>query len=158
VYAKGSFTVRVEETPYEPDDDIDIVFFGICSPRRKEFVERMHGYADMWAGLGYRKPVNMHMYCISEWNKALLDADRDHKVMSAKVVVNIHNLETSSLEVHRINYLLSMGKCVVSESSSFDPELDKEYADAIDLLPTFELIAFQALRVIDDPTYRYVYK
>ena len=56
---------------------------------------------------------------------------RDLAVLRTKVVVNTHTEDGSSLEVHRINYLLSMGACIVSERSLTDPELDAYYDDAL---------------------------
>lgn len=50
-------------------------------------------------------------------------------VARAKVILNIHGEEGSTLEVHRVNHLLSMGKCVVSERSMVDPTLDRLYGE-----------------------------
>lgn len=49
----------------------------------------------------------------------------------SKVSINVHQQESSVLEVHRINSLLSMGVCVVSEYSSMDPLLDSEYSGTV---------------------------
>ncbi|CAM9745415.1 unnamed protein product, partial [Choristocarpus tenellus] len=35
-----------------------------------------------------------------------------------KVVLNLHFYPDAALEVHRISYLLALGKCVLSEPSS----------------------------------------
>ena len=54
--------------------------------------------------------------------------ERSFAVQSSRVVLNILN---SSLEIHRINYLLLMGKFTVSERSHIDPLLDSIYKDAV---------------------------
>jgi hypothetical protein len=51
--------------------------------------------------------------------------------LGAKVVLNIHSDENSSLEVHRLIFLLSMGCVVVSERSKHDPDIDSEYSDVV---------------------------
>jgi hypothetical protein len=68
--------------------------------------------------------------CISEWKEVLLDEERDKYVYQTKVLLNIHHSDTSSMEVHRILYMLSKGVCVVSERSKVDPELDAEYEES----------------------------
>ena len=54
-----------------------------------------------WAARGRRKALSLEMRCISVWQDALLDEERDELVGRAKVVVNVHTYPSSSLEVHR---------------------------------------------------------
>lgn len=42
------------------------------------------------------------------------------------MVLNIHQDDKSALESHRINNMLALGKCIISERS-VDPALDAEY-------------------------------
>ena len=68
---------------------------------------------------------------IGGFDVAVVDDERDRVMMRSKVIINIHTNEDSSLEVHRINYLLSIGKIVVSERSLNDQELDSVYEDVV---------------------------
>ena len=53
--------------------------------------------------------------------------DLSISAVNSKIVVNIHQYEDSALESHRINNMMSLGKCVISERSRSDPLLDSEY-------------------------------
>ena len=110
---------------------VDILFFGGCSERRSDFMTLLQDVSTAWAARGRRRPLKLELRCIHVWHDALLDEERDYLVKRAKVVVNVHTYPSSSLEVHRLNFLLSSNKCVVSEQSSFDPEMDKQYATAV---------------------------
>ena len=46
------------------------------------------------------------------------DYIRDFYIYRARVVLNIHNSPQSSLELHRINYLLANGKLIISEQGN----------------------------------------
>jgi hypothetical protein len=60
----------------------------------------------------------------------VLGVERDDRIRQSKVVLNLHYLPDAALEVHRINPLLMLGKCVVSEPS-IDAQLDAQYYRAI---------------------------
>jgi hypothetical protein len=77
-----------------------------------------------------KKLFKFHHSCGS-WSQAVFDVERDILVLRSKVVYNIHTDDDSVLEVHRVNYLLSLGKCVISERGPNDVDLDMEYADAV---------------------------
>ena len=51
--------------------------------------------------------------------------------LQSKILLNFHEFEDSVLETVRLNKLLPLGVCVVSEHSYRDPFLDAEYADTI---------------------------
>jgi hypothetical protein len=57
----------------------------------------------------------------------------------------------SSLEIHRITYLLSLGKCVISERSTFDKELDNDYKYAVVFGENFEDISEKIFYYLDNP-------
>ncbi|KAG5184574.1 hypothetical protein JKP88DRAFT_208218 [Tribonema minus] len=57
-------------------------------------------------------------------------SELDEAVREAQIVVNIHRVDSASLEVHRLNRLLLQGKCIVSEPSS-DPILDAIYSRGV---------------------------
>lgn len=55
------------------------------------------------------------------------------------MILNIHTFEASSslLETHRLNYLLSRGKCVVSEKG-IDKKLAQEYTGVVNFVNNIE--------------------
>ncbi|CAE7645039.1 unnamed protein product [Symbiodinium microadriaticum] len=57
-------------------------------------------------------------------------AARKQLVQQSKIILNVHTEEDSALEVHRLNYLLGQGACIVSERSS-DEQLDRQYEDVV---------------------------
>ena len=121
----GRFTVT--DTPLTAPEEIDVLLFGVCSDKRREFIATFTRHHDAYVSQGLGPPLKTVFRCITAWTDALIDEERDHFVSRARVVVNVHTWETSSLEIHRITYLLSMGKCIVSERSFFDPKLDAQY-------------------------------
>ena len=54
----------------------------------------------------------------------------DILINRSKIVLNIHYYEQGSLETHRIEYLCSKAKCVISEYST-DSKLDEEYKNCV---------------------------
>ena len=56
--------------------------------------------------------------------------EREEFIARSKIVLNTHFWPESSLETHRIEYLMARGKCVVSERS-MDRDLDEEYSKAV---------------------------
>ena len=60
----------------------------------------------------------------------LFGEEREEVIARSKLVINMHFWPKSSLETHRIEYLMARGKCVVSENS-MDDDLDEEYSKAV---------------------------
>ena len=116
---------EVGEGKGDEDEDhaYDIAFFGGSSARRLAFFQRFQEHSE-------RHEFNFRVVC-GGWEVALFGDRRDYVVLRSRVVLNIHGTWQSSLELHRIQYLLSMGAAVVSERSAVDPHLDEEYADAV---------------------------
>ena len=77
-------------------------------------------------------------------------------VSRAKVVINIHGEEGSTLEAHRINNLLPQGKCIVQEKSKTEPALDAWYgqAGAVVLAEDLGRIFEMAKVLVDKPNMR----
>jgi hypothetical protein len=97
---------------------IDILYFGGQSDRR----------LSLWPFLQPTMDVTLvHQFYHGSLESYVRDEERDSMVRGSKVIVNFHGCDPSSLALHRINYLLGMGKCVVSERSASDPALDAEY-------------------------------
>ncbi len=101
----------------------EVLFFGSGSPRRAPMLHTLIQRFDEEGKVSFR-------IFTGTWNITVFDLDRDMVVHTAKVVFNINTAEDSVLEAHRLNYLLSMGKCVVSERG-IDPALVQRYDGAI---------------------------
>lgn len=99
----------------EKEKDIDVLFYGAVHPRRKSLENNLK---------------KLKRYNIVFRYYDLFDRDRDHLINRSKIVLNVHYYEQSSLETHRIEYLCSKAKCVISEYST-DSELDEEYKNCV---------------------------
>ncbi len=51
----------------------------------------------------------------------------DYYIMKASIIINIASSNTSILETHRINYLLSLGKMIITETGA-DLDIAMKYA------------------------------
>ncbi|AAR26882.1 FirrV-1-B7 [Feldmannia irregularis virus a] len=92
--------------------DIDVLFYGGRRERRVAIEQQL------------RRALPGR--CVLFRYYDLFGAEREEKIARSKIVLNLHFWPESSLETHRIEYLLARGACVVSERSS-DPVLDAEY-------------------------------
>jgi SEC-C motif len=84
--------------------DIDILFYGAVSPRRRLILEELQRR-------GFNTVALFGKYGI----------DRDDCIARAKIKLNVHQFETSHLEQLRIAYLLNNKRFVISETSDEDP-------------------------------------
>lgn len=85
-------------------DNIDILFYGSPSPRRKKILDELssNGHKVMWLFGKY-------------------GAGRDAYIARAKLVLNIHCFEALHLEQVRLSYLLNNKRFVVSEFPDMNP-------------------------------------
>lgn len=98
----------------------DIKFMGSCSARRGPILAYLESRC-------VEEAISCQLQCTGNWSDIYLAEERDVHMLTTKVVINIHHSDTSSLEQHRVLYLLSLGVIVVSERSKVDPQLDNEY-------------------------------
>ena len=112
--------------------DIDILFYGARCPRREsmELKFKKNGFNTVFRYYD------------------LFREERDDLISRSKVVLNIHYYIPSSLETHRIEYLCSRGKCVISENSS-DVILDKKFTQSI-LFSSTENMVKLATKFVND--------
>ena len=94
--------------------DIDVLFYGAKCPRRENLEKDLKR-------IGLKTEFRYNN---------LFRGAREDLIARSKVVLNIHYYVRSSLETHRIEYLCSRGKCVVSERSD-DHVLDDKYAQSV---------------------------
>lgn len=100
--------------------DIDVLFYGARCPRR----------AGLERDFGKLCPELKVVFRYYD----LFRGEREDLISRSKVVLNIHYYEDASLETHRLEYLCSRGKCVISESS-LDSELDSAYSNCTAFVP-----------------------
>lgn len=101
-------------TPIE--QDIDVLFYGSISPRRKRTLDAIRA-----------RGLNV----VSTEDCQILGADRTAFIARAKVVLNVHYYETVGIfEIVRVSYLLANRKAVVSELSPHT-DIDSDIKDAI---------------------------
>lgn len=115
--------------------DIDILFYGGKHPKRVE-MERI-----------LRKKFPKKNIVFRYFN--LFGEEREKMIPRAKLVLNMHYWPESSLETHRIEYLMARSKCVVTERS-MDPILDKEYEDAV-VFTSYDKMPEVIDRLLKDP-------
>ena len=125
----------------------DMMFYGSCSDRRRyALIATTRHFADCRQISGDSNgseegdqttaatpaaaaaAVRCYRYIMScvDWSSGVFDAMRLMHLSLSSVVLNLHHDDESVLEAHRLNFLLSLGKCVVSERSD-DTELDAIY-------------------------------
>ena len=113
--------VNREENP----KSIDLLFFGSISERRKRSLD----FIQLRTKIDGERLVLKFISC-KRIADCVFGSSLDNLVRSSKVVMIMHFHHQSALEVHRVNYLLALGACVVAERSNVDPLLDKYYEDA----------------------------
>lgn len=130
----------------------DVLFYGTCSNRRKIIIEALSEqlkYNEIKIKFNCRKSFSLN---------GLFGQEREYSIYNAKIIINIHAEEKSSLEVHRINYLLSMGKCIISERSLFDKELDNDYKDSIYFLNDLDSLHEVIILILSNPSIQTFYE
>jgi hypothetical protein len=84
-------------------EDIDVLFYGIFTPRRTALLERL-------AARGWRVHATRNQY----------GEERDRLIARTRIVLNIHAREEARFEMARCFYLLINGRFVLSESGPDD--------------------------------------
>ncbi len=79
---------------------------------------------------------------------------KEYLIAASTVGMNFHQFDDSILETHRINHMLSLGIPVVSERSFVDPELDKQYENAIMLADDWDELYDKVLYLVRNETAR----
>lgn len=108
----GAKDIFFTDTP----KNIDVLFYGGRRDRRVKLEKRLKKKFP-------KKKIVFRYY-------DLFGEERENFISRSKIVLNTHFWPQSSLETHRIEYLMARGKCVVSEPS-MDEDLDAEYAGAV---------------------------
>lgn len=115
--------------------DIDVLFYGGRRDRRVTLERRL-------------KKRFPHKNIVFRYYD-LFGEEREQFIARSKIVLNTHFWPESSLETHRIEYLMARGKCVVSERS-MDPDLDAEYRGAVNFCE-YDAIEAMVSRLLRNP-------
>ena len=99
------------------EQDIDVLFYGALTPRRKEILIALQR-------TGLRVVV-------LEGVPLIFGNERDALIARSRVVLNLHAYDTHIFEQVRVNYLLINGKAVVSEVAA-DTEIPGPYLRLIE--------------------------
>jgi hypothetical protein len=110
---------------------IDVLFYGHLNEHRASILDDLRS-----ENLTVRYEHNV------------LSAERDALVSRSKIVLNLHYLPDAALEVHRINPVLMLGKCIISEPS-VDALLDAKYSSGIVFAHTPDIV-HTVQRLIND--------
>ncbi len=105
-YIPLGYSRRLERIVHSPVKDIDILFYGANNPRRGKVLDALAARA--------RLQVLFASY----------GEHRDQAIARSKIVLNVHQFDTSQLEQVRLSYLLNNRCFVVSESSEGNPYSD----------------------------------
>lgn len=102
-YVPLGYSKRLERIEHAPLKDIDVLFYGTVTPRRQRVVELLRA-----RGVGVEAVTGY-------------GPQRDAAIARSKIVLNLHQFETTQLEQVRISYLLNNRCFVVSESAQSNP-------------------------------------
>jgi hypothetical protein len=117
-------------------EDIDVLFYGSRSPRRRAVLDALRAR-------GFRVESLFGVY----------GARRDAMVARSKIVLNMHLYEAEVFEIVRVSYLLANGRAVVSERGA-NPAEDADLASGIAFAAYDELVDRCVELLGDDRTRR----
>lgn len=132
IFCPGSPSMRKHFSTREAD--IDVLFYGARCRRRERLETEFNNKCPK-------------LNVVFRFND-LFREEREDLISRSKVVLNVHYYQDASLETHRVEYLCSRGKCVVSEHSS-DPDLDSEYSASVAFVP-YSTIVNSAIHYITE--------
>ena len=145
---------RVELAPFYPSAShpspvdasyrYDVLLYGACSVKRKVLVHSL----EEWAAQAGRV---VRVICVSSWTDAVFDKELDDEIRASRLILNNHANDGSSLQTHRLLHLFALNKCVVSERSTIDPDLDALYEDAVRFGESNEDLIAQVDLLLGDP-------
>jgi hypothetical protein len=105
---KFEYTKELDKKLYEGPEDIDVLFYGMLSPRRSKVMFDLHKSLYGMARIA----------CI--WG--FIDHQLDDYIRRAKILLNLHAFEGygNRQEITRMFYAVINGKCVLSEPSEIN--------------------------------------
>ena len=103
-------------------EDIDVLFYGALSERRRKILDQLHA-----RGLNVK------------WLFGVYGASRDAWIARSKVVINIHQFDAQVFEIVRVSYLLANRRAVLSERGA-DSADERSLASGIAFADYDELV------------------
>lgn len=117
--------------PAAAAQDIDVLFYGMLSPRRAQMIAALER-----AGLAVTVL------------RGVTGPARDQMIARAKVVLNLHRFDSHIFEIVRVSYLLANRKAVVCEVAP-DTDIEDELRAAVEAAP-YEGLAEACVRLTQD--------
>ncbi len=114
----------------QAQEDIDVLFYGLLNDRRMSILNKLS------------------VQCTARGLQYVYGVQRDAWIARSKVVINIHYYPAMVAEQVRVSYLLNNRRCVVSESSHYDP-----LAECCVTIP-YEGLVDACLKLVRDPAER----
>jgi len=118
-YIPLGYSPRLDRMPIGAAADIDVLFYGSVTPRRRQILDELQRRG-----------------CKTVQLFSKYGAERDAHIARAKIQLNVHQFETSHLEQLRLSYLLNNRRFVVSETPDENPYGDGvvfcDYKDIVD--------------------------
>jgi hypothetical protein len=105
------------------DQDIDVLFYGAVSPRRKKVLDELEA-----KGLRVEKLFGVY------------GDERDKVIARSKIVLNVRFFESGVFEIFRVSHLLANRACVVSEIGGQDKELEEIAGRTVRCAPIHEIV------------------
>lgn len=105
------------------DQQVDVLFFGSLSDRRKQILLAIAG-----AGLTVKA---LH---------GVYGPNREAWIARSKIVLNLHYYQNPIFEIFRVSHLFANRKCVVTEDGGCDPELEAIARRGAVYVPTAKIV------------------
>lgn len=118
------YTPEMSRITAAPEQDIDVLFYGSLSERRRNVLENM-------------KQAGLNVMAVSN----VYGTARDALIARSRVILNMHyGDDTRIFEIARVSYLLANRKAVVTEHDG-ETEIEEDIKDAVVAVPYAELTA-----------------
>ncbi len=117
-------------TIIKSQEDIDVLFYGSLTPRRRAVIEALAKHCTVKALFG------------------IYGAERDSYIARSRIILNMHQFAAQLMEEVRLSYLLNNHCFIVSEDSPANP-----YEGAIVTAP-YDRLVDSCLRYLSDPAER----
>ena len=138
-YIPLRYSSSIDRAPKIHNKDIDVLFMGSLSDRRKRILDNLG------------KKVNLHIGKNNLWRE-----ERDKLVSRSKIIIKIQFYDNGILELPRISYLLSNRALVISEKGR-EKNLSKEM-DKYMVTCTYKLLETKILEYLKKPNLNQIRK
>ncbi len=107
-----------------------ILFYGGPSNTREVLLRELKYELHRYTSVSQSKKQSVReLQLLTFYGMYINDYQIDYYILHSDVIINIHSYNDTSLEIHRINYLLSLHKIVISTYSDADCHIVERYKD-----------------------------